>query len=201
MTRAGGKLRRLTRNGHDQAPASHLAAAPGAAFSHSLRLGARRQAAIRGNLTMKHPTPWLITHGHTLNRKATKTWQAWKDMKSRCLNPNHPSFKYYGGRGICVCKTWLNDFRNFLIDMGEAQPGLWLDRKNNNGPYCKDNCRWVTFKEQATNTRRAILVTLDGKTHSINGWSKILGISNSTISQAVRRSGKSHYFEIMKRLS
>ena len=106
----------------------------------------------------------------------------WANMKQRCLNKKHRQFKDYGGRGITVCESWLK-FDNFLQDMGEKPKNKSLDRIDNNGNYCKENCRWASSKEQARNTRQNFL--LKGKT--LSEWSEILKIKRSTL--AMR-----HYF-------
>lgn len=80
------------------------------------------------------------------------TYKSWQSMKSRCLNENDPSSKYYRDRGIKITERW-NTFENFLEDMGERPEGLTLDRINNNGNYCKENCKWSTPKEQMNNRR------------------------------------------------
>lgn len=75
-------------------------------------------------------------------------------MVKRCTNPNNWAWKYYGGRGIDVCKRWRESFANFLADMGERPRGLTLDRRDNDGDYTPKNCRWVTRAEQSRNRRK-----------------------------------------------
>lgn len=105
-------------------------------------------------------------------------------MKNRCDNPTYWAYKHYGGRGISYDPRW-NDFGEFLSDMGE-RPGKQysLDRIDNDADYTKDNCRWVTQKEQVSNSSRVInaKVTAEMLAHSKvsmalvykrirNGWS------------------------------
>lgn len=77
----------------------------------------------------------------------------WYNMNSRCYDPEHDSFKHYGGRGVSVCERW-KVFDNFYIDMADGQfPGCQLDRIDNDGDYTPDNCRWVTARENSRNRR------------------------------------------------
>lgn len=90
----------------------------------------------------------LVTHGLSKSR----AFSIWANMIQRCTNKNIPSYKYYGARGITICRRWLT-FINFYQDMGDPPYKLTLDRKNNDGPYAPSNCRWATLKKQRQNRR------------------------------------------------
>jgi len=103
-------------------------------------------------------------HGMTY----TPEWRSWVSMRRRCLSKNADNYAYYGGRGISVCDRWL-EFVNFYSDMGPRPIGTTLDRIDNDGDYCPDNCRWADKKTQMNNTTRT------NATHCKNGHFRVVG--------------------------
>ena len=85
------------------------------------------------------------------------TYKSWQAMKSRCCNSNTPNYKYYGERGITIYLPWITSFEQFYVDMGKRPSSSYsLDRKDTDGDYTPDNCRWATASEQQLNKRRFI---------------------------------------------
>lgn len=105
-------------------------------------------------------------------------YKIWLGMKARCLNPNFHAYPNYGGRGISICERWMN-FEHFLEDMGD-RPSLkhTLDRVDNNGSYCKENCRWATRVEQSRNTRKNHNIKFNGITKCLKDWQRETGITS-----------------------
>lgn len=136
----------------------------------------------------------LSTHG--LSRSTT--YQSWKMMKSRCLNPNYNFYSYYGGRGISICQEWVDSFEAFLKDMGERPDGLTLDRINYDGDYEPSNCRWASREDQVDNRRNGILYSFKGITLSPKEWARVLGVKRSQLYLATYHGATIEGF-IMKR--
>lgn len=112
-----------------------------------------------------------------LNKQLYWVWAA---MLCRCGNTSDKGYMNYGGRGIEVCERW-HDFELFMKDMGSRPKGALLDRRNNDGNYEPGNCRWVNRKEQNSNRRICIFVSVDGEEMILKDACKTLGISYSTV--------------------
>jgi len=118
-------------------------------------------------------------HGHAKKNRKTPEYIVWESMISRCYNQNLKSYKDYGGRGVSVCDEWREDFTVFYRDMGEKPSRLHtIERVDVNGDYCKENCKWASRKEQASNTRRNLKpIEYNNASLTLNEWSEALGIN------------------------
>lgn len=99
------------------------------------------------------PYPCNKRNGYSFTVTKDPLYSVWKGMCRRCNDPTQPHYKYYGGRGISVCEEWTNNPEAFIIWARAHgwQKGLQIDRINNDGNYCPDNCRCVTPKENCQN--------------------------------------------------
>lgn len=126
-------------------------------------------------------------HGHSANGRISPEYQSWYSMRSRCQNPNAANYANYGGRGITVCSRW-DVFEHFLADMGPRPSSKHtLDRRNNEGPYCPENCRWATPTEQGRNRRTNHRLTFRGETLTVQEWAERIGIRPKTLHERLRR--------------
>lgn len=136
----------------------------------------------------------------------TRFYKVWLDMKARCFNPNKVRYSHYGGRGIKVCDSWLK-FENFYRDMYESyldhvkiygEKQTTIDRVNVNGNYCPENCKWATYKEQNSNTRKNKpfrAISPIGQEYTANNQAEFANIHNlmrQAINKCLNRRGKTH---------
>lgn len=122
-------------------------------------------------------------YGDSFNRKL---YAMWKDMIYRCEKPNCSSYKNYGARGITVCEKWHDyiSFREWALENGfdEAKGrNCSIERKEVNGNYTPENCKFATTSEQAKNKRTNVFLTFDGRTMTLTEWANETGISRDCL--------------------
>lgn len=111
-----------------------------------------------------------------------KLYGVWKCMRQRCSDPNVSRASSYVNKGIRVCSEWENyaTFREWAMSSGYKE-GLSIDRIDNDGDYCPENCRWATAREQANNRSRTIRLTWCGETKTLSEWAEIVAIPYDTL--------------------
>ena len=120
-----------------------------------------------------------------------KLYNVWRGIKKRCLNSSHYAYEQYGGRGISMCNEWLDNFGSFYdwaLKSGYAE-GLTIDRIDNNGNYCPENCRWVNWKTQGNNRRTNKVLEYNGESHTIAEWARIIGVSREMLWNRLNKYG------------
>ena len=128
-----------------------------------------------------------VTSGTKHKGFGTRLYRIWTNMHTRCTNPKNKNYARYGGRGIQVCSNWSNfePFRDWAMSNGYDE-SLTLDRKDNNGNYCPENCQWTTQKRQANNTRKTLLIEWNGEAKPLSDWSEQLGIPRQALRKRIR---------------
>lgn len=132
----------------------------------------RRESTVKRN----------TKHGESVRGRRTAEYIVWKSMNQRCYDPGNKKYSNYGGRGITVCDRWRSDYAAFLADMGRMPSRKHsIDRKNNDGNYEPDNCRWATKTEQGRNQRTNRLLTINGETRCVRDWEEVAGFPKGMI--------------------
>lgn len=131
----------------------------------------------------KNNKHWMLGKGnrkHGLRHK--RIYNIWRDMWQRCTNKNNNRYKNYGARGISVCDEWKDPkaFADWAFQSGYSE-NLTLDRVDNNGNYCPQNCKWSTYTEQNNNRTTNVFFEFNGERHTCAEWSRITGISAALI--------------------
>lgn len=137
-----------------------------------------------GCLQRKTASEVRKTHGLTRisGGRRNPIYAAWQQMIRRCTSEKYFQYKDYGGRGISVCERWSSSFSNFISDMGEKpSPEMTIERIDNNGNYCPENCKWATRKEQARNRRSNVMLTFNGKTQCVTDWAEETGTKVTSV--------------------
>lgn len=152
---------------------------------------------VRGtSLTNGHTTSCGCAQKEKVSRlmkkhglSGSRLYRIYQHMVGRCVNKNEAGYENYGGRGISVCDEWAQSFKSFsdwALSNG-YKDDLTLDRIEVDGNYEPTNCRWVTQKIQANNTRTNRILTYSGESHTMSEWADITGLSYNLIDSRIFR--------------
>lgn len=124
-----------------------------------------------------------IENRKTINLKhwmsRTKLYHHRENMKWRCNVKTRIEYKSYWWRWIKYDIKW-EKFEWFYEDMWkEYKEWLELDRINVDMNYCKENCRWVSHKEQQNNKRCHHYIIHNWLKMNIAQWRDYLWLKSS----------------------
>jgi DNA-binding XRE family transcriptional regulator len=129
---------------------------PGYAFYLCTECNKKRKIKIKNaeiNNSCRHCRGGNYKHG-LLKGGVHRTYRIWKGMMNRCDNKKNKYYHNYGGRGITYCDDWNNyeNFYKWALSNG-YNDNLQIDRIDNDGNYCPENCRFVTHEGNSRKTR------------------------------------------------
>jgi len=125
----------------------------------------------------------ITKHGHSKEPE----YAVWYSLVKRCTDPKSHAYENYGGRGITVCKRWL-EYENFIKDMGYRPSAKHsIERVKNNKGYSKSNCKWATSKEQMNNTRWNRILRYNGVSMNISQWAEKINIKRATVDSRIAK--------------
>ena len=149
----------------------------GRALEDNLKRGGTKSCGCLSSDTVKERNR---THG--LSNEPMYT--VWNAVMQRCHNPNSPTYKDYGARGITVHPAW-HDYLVFRLEVPKKIPGMTFDRENNDKGYEPGNVRWVSQKEQMLNRRCSVRVSING-VKDLVALSETIGVPYGTTSSRFR---------------
>ena len=110
-----------------------------------------------------HKVACFKNHEKRRELRRDRLHNIWNNMRSRCNNPKHKSFQYYGGKGIKIYEPWsdsFEEFKSWAISNGYNEDST-IERVDINKDYCPQNCIFVSKREQAYNRTNTLYITFD----------------------------------------
>lgn len=131
----------------------------------------------------------MITNKTKLS--GNRLYYIWNNIKTRCYNIKSKDYKNYGGRGISMCDDWRTSSKTFCewAKSNGYVDGMTIERIDNNGNYCPENCTWIPKSEQVNNRRNCLLYTYNNKTQNLAQWCNELGLDYKRTFDRIRNKG------------
>lgn len=128
----------------------------------------------------------ITKHGESHTRLHT----IWSSMLERCRDTRIKfNYRYYG-RGIKVCEEW-HDYGKFSqwAKANGYQEGLSIERIDNDGDYCPENCKWIKRNLQQRNRSTTLWVEFQGRKMSLAEACEIADLPYKTVFARYRQLG------------
>lgn len=151
---------------------------------------------VKGKGCKNCKNSYLETHG----MKHERIYSVWREMKHRCncSENDYSHYKNYAGRGIKVCDEWSKSFeafRDWALANGWNEENMYasgrnkltIDRIDNDGDYCPENCRIITHREQQYNKRTTVHIEYEGELYTYEELAILLGIPKTTLITRIKR--------------
>lgn len=122
-------------------------------------------------------------------------------MINRCYNSKDNAYKWYGAKGIKICKEWLNNsksFEDWALNNG-YQNDLTIDRIDENKDYSPENCRWVTNSDNSKYKSTTRIIEVDGIKHTGREWPKLLNLGTNAINKMLKNYPEEQVKEFIRR--
>lgn len=118
---------------------------------------------------------------------ATRLYRIWLNMHNRCYNKKHDAFKWYGKKGVSICKEWHDflPFREWALANGYKET-LSIDRMNSSGNYEPSNCQWVNQKEQMNNVSSNKILEFQGVQYTQAQFAEKFNLKYHTVVNRIR---------------
>ena len=120
--------------------------------------------------------------------KTKRIGHIFRGMKQRCYNSKDKTYRWYGAKGIKICKEWLDNplvFEEWSLSHG-YQDNLTIDRIEENKDYSPENCRWVTNENNAKFKSTTRIIIVDGEQRTGREWADVLHLGTNTINMLLR---------------
>lgn len=164
----------VTRNGRKTVVCTCSCGGSKTAKPSDLRRGTVTSCGCSKRAVLLDRNSRMATH----RMSGTPEHHIWRGILTRCLCKTSKYYPRYGARGITVCAEWEISFQQFIADMGmRPNPGLSVERLDNDGPYSPSNCVWASSTQQNRNRRNNRVLTSRGRSLPVSQWAEEIGIT------------------------